>query len=240
MLSSILAVSIMSQNVIPVHIAFIPLLIPPLLRVMAKLQLDRRLVACIITFGLTATYMCLPVGFGGLFLYKVLGKNLIDNGLAVSLEEIPIAMFVPVSGMALGLLVALFFSYRKKRVYDQAAILAVEPEHVAFNPIHIFVAVVAIALGLGLQLLTQSIIFGALAGFMVLTGGGVVKFKENDDTFTRGVHMMAMIGFVMIAAAGFARVLQETGGVCLWLPLLYLCFKTVKDLQRSRCSVWDC
>lgn len=213
LLSSILCVSIMSQNVIPVHIAFIPLLIPPLLRVMAKLQLDRRLVACIITFGLTATYMCLPVGFGGLFLYKVLGKNLIDNGLPVSLETIPTAMLIPVSGMALGLLVALFFSYRKKRVYDQAAILAVEPEHVAFNPIHILVAVVAIALGLGLQLLTQSIIFGALAGFMVLTGGGVVKFKENDDTFTRGVHMMAMIGFVMIAAAGFARVLQETGGV---------------------------
>ena len=60
----ILAMSIMSQNLIPVHIAFIPLLIPPLLSVMNRLKLDRRLIACVLTFGLVTTYMTLPVGFG--------------------------------------------------------------------------------------------------------------------------------------------------------------------------------
>ena len=40
--------AICSQNVIPVHIAFIPVLIPPLLSVFNHLQLDRRLIACVL------------------------------------------------------------------------------------------------------------------------------------------------------------------------------------------------
>ncbi len=209
----ILLMSVLSQNVIPVHIAFIPLLIPPLLRVIAKLEIDRRAIACIMTFGLTATYMCLPVGFGGLFLYKVLGQNLLNNGLNISMDQVPQAMIIPVCGMTLGLLIAVFYSYRQKRQYDQSAILAIEPEHITLNWKHIFIALFAIFTGLSLQLLTQSIIFGALAGFAVLTSGGVVKFNESNDIFSRGVNMMAMIGFIMIAAGGFAAVLQATDGV---------------------------
>lgn len=45
-LASLILVTMSSQNVIPVHIAFIPILIPPLLGVFAKMNLDRRLVAC--------------------------------------------------------------------------------------------------------------------------------------------------------------------------------------------------
>ncbi len=44
--------AVCSQNVIPVHIAFIPVLIPPLLSVFNHLKLDRRLMACVLTFGL--------------------------------------------------------------------------------------------------------------------------------------------------------------------------------------------
>lgn len=43
---AIAAISCLSQNVVPVHIAFIPLLIPPLLVLMNKMNLDRRAVAC--------------------------------------------------------------------------------------------------------------------------------------------------------------------------------------------------
>ena len=39
-------IACLSQNVVPVHIAFIPLLIPPLLSLMNKMQLDRRAAAC--------------------------------------------------------------------------------------------------------------------------------------------------------------------------------------------------
>ncbi|MGH1408088.1 MAG: Na+/H+ antiporter family protein [Aeromonas sp.] len=213
LLSSVLAVAISSQNLIPVHIAFIPILIPPLLHVMAQMQIDRRQVACVITFGLTATYMVLPVGFGGIFLNNILAKNLIDNGVPVTTSQIPLAMAIPVAGMVLGLLIAVFISYRKPRQYDLAKILDAEPEAVELNLTHIWVALLAIGVALGLQLMTNSIVLGALAGFVIFTCGGVIKFRESQDAFTQGVRMMSLIGFIMISAAGFAAVMKATHGV---------------------------
>ncbi|MCH7377505.1 Na+/H+ antiporter family protein [Aeromonas sp. MR19] len=213
LLTSVLAVSISSQNLIPVHIAFIPILIPPLLHVMAQMQIDRRQVACVITFGLTATYMLLPVGFGGIFLNNILAKNLIDNGVPVEHGQLPLAMAIPVLGMFVGLLIAVFISYRKPRQYDLEKILAAEPEAVELNLNHIWVALLAIGVALGLQLMTNSIVLGALAGFVIFTCGGVIKFRESQDAFTQGVRMMSLIGFIMISAAGFAAVMKATHGV---------------------------
>ena len=67
LLTVLLAAAIMSQNLVPIHIAFIPILVPPLLEVMHQLRLDRRLAACVLTFGLITPYMVLPVGFGSIF-----------------------------------------------------------------------------------------------------------------------------------------------------------------------------
>jgi len=213
LLGAVLCVSVASQNLIPVHIAFIPILIPPLLHVMAKMKVDRRQVACVITFGLTATYMLLPVGFGGIFLNNILAKNLIDNGVPVELGQLPMAMAIPVLGMFLGLLVAVFITYRKPRQYDMDKILAAEPESTELNLNHIWVALLAIGVALGLQLMTNSIVLGALAGFVIFTCGGVIKFRESQDAFTQGVRMMSLIGFIMISAAGFAAVMKATQGV---------------------------
>lgn len=212
LLGALLAVSIASQNLIPVHIAFIPILIPPLLHVMAQMHLDRRLVACVITFGLTATYMILPVGFGGIFLNDILAQNLIRCGVHVTGPQLPLAMAIPVAGMVLGLIMA-FFSYRKPRDYDLEPIMAIEPETVVFTPHHLWVAVVAILAALGLQLYTDSIIIGALVGFLIFTIGGVIKFHESQDAFTQGVKMMSLIGFIMISASGFSSVMNATHGV---------------------------
>ncbi len=212
LLAALLAVSIASQNLIPVHIAFIPILVPPLLHVMAQMRLDRRLVACVITFGLTATYMILPVGFGGIFLNDILAQNLIRSGVAVTGPQLPLAMAIPVLGMGLGLVCA-FFSYRKPRDYALEPILAIEPETVTFTPHHLWVAVVAILAALGLQLYTDSIIVGALVGFLIFTLGGVIKFHESQDAFTQGVKMMSLIGFIMISASGFSAVMNATQGV---------------------------
>ncbi|MGB5854332.1 MAG: Na+/H+ antiporter family protein [Oceanisphaera sp.] len=213
LLTSIFLVAVSSQNLVPVHIAFIPILIPPLLHVMAKLKLDRRAVACVLTFGLTATYMMLPVGFGGIFLHTVLLANMLENGVAVTRSMLPIAMGIPVFGMFLGLLVALFFTYRKPRLYDESKIIAVEPEHIQIHVPHLFVAMIAILCALSLQLYSNSIILGAMVGFMIFTFGGVIKFKESQDAFTQGVKMMSLIGFIMIAAAGFAAVIKATDGI---------------------------
>ena len=45
-------IAMASQNIIPIHIAFIPIVIPSLLKIMNKLQIDRRAVASALTFGL--------------------------------------------------------------------------------------------------------------------------------------------------------------------------------------------
>ncbi len=213
LISLILCAAISSQNIIPIHIAFIPILIPPLLQVISSLNMDRRLIACVITFGLTATYMLLPIGFGGIFLQNILLKYLIDNGVAADASMLPLGMAIPVFGMFLGLLIAIFFSYRKPRIYKKVQIEGLSQENSSVDMKHIFVAIVGIFVALYLQLYANSIILGSLAGFTIFTLGGVIKLSQTQDVFTKGVHMMAMIGFIMIAASGFAEVMKASNGI---------------------------
>lgn len=221
LLIAILAVAISSQNAIPVHIAFIPVLIPPLLVVMNKLALDRRAVACALTFGLTAPYMLLPVGFGAIFLNDILLANLNSAGaplgLAIDRAMLPLGMAIPVGGMALGLLVALLFSYRRKRHYEpmELAGQGSEPTHTPVEPhrLGLIMSGVAIVAALGLQLYTGSMILGGLVGIGLLSMGGIFKWREADDLFTSGMRMMALIGFIMISASGFAEVMKTTGAI---------------------------
>lgn len=213
-LVALLLMAMSSQNVIPVHIAFIPILIPPLLGVFARLKVDRRMIACVLTFGLITPYMILPVGFGGIFLNNILLKNLRDNGLEhVTASQVPMAMLLPGLGMVVGLLLAIFFTYRKPREYKETELTVIHQENHKINHKHIVIAAIGIVAALAVQLATGSMIIGALAGFMVFTFGGVIAWKETHDVFTKGVHMMAMIGFIMISAAGFAAVMKSTGGV---------------------------
>src|SRR5699024_12354161 len=76
----LVARAIMNHNVIPVHIAFIPLIVPPLLTAFNKLGIDRRLIASVLTFGLVTTYMFVPVGFGSIFLNDILLFNINEAG----------------------------------------------------------------------------------------------------------------------------------------------------------------
>ena len=213
LLGVILAVALSSQNILPIHIAFIPLLIPPLLMVMAKLNLDRRLVACVLTFGLITPYMFLPVGFGGIFLNDILLANLSESGADVSDVNVMQAMGLPALGMLCGLLIAVFISYRRPRVYDAARIEQTGGESVSYNPLSIAVALLAVAAAFVVQLVLDSMIIGALTGFVIFSVSGVVRWREADDVFTEGMKMMAMIGFIMIAAAGFAEVMRATGSI---------------------------
>ncbi|HBP48863.1 Na+/H+ antiporter family protein [Pseudomonas sp.] len=209
----LLVVAISSQNILPIHIAFIPLLVPPLLYVLTKLKIDRRLIACVMTFGLITPYMFLPVGFGNIFLNQILLANVSKSGVDISAVNVTHAMAIPALGMLFGLLVAVFFSYRKKRDYDLGKIEQVEQVAISYNPRTLLVAGVAIAAAFIIQLWLGSMIIGALAGFLIFSASGIVRWRETDDLFTEGMKMMAMIGFIMIAASGFAEVLKATGEV---------------------------
>ena len=209
----LLCVAISSQNILPIHIAFIPLLVPPLLYVLTRLSIDRRLVACVITFGLITPYMFLPVGFGNIFLNEILLANVVKSGVDVTGVNVTEAMLIPALGMVAGLFIAVFVSYRGKRTYDLERIAQAEQVSVAYNPMSLGVAGVAILVAFMVQLWLDSMIIGALLGFVIFSLSGVVRWKEADDLFTEGMKMMAMIGFIMIAASGFAEVMRETGQV---------------------------
>lgn len=213
MVGLLLVVAISSQNILPIHIAFIPLLVPPLLYVLTRLQIDRRLIACVITFGLITPYMFLPVGFGNIFLNQILLANVARAGVDVQGINVTHAMLIPALGMVCGLLVAVLFSYRRKREYDLERIEQAERVDTPYSKMSLLVAGVAVAAAFAVQLLLDSMILGALVGFLVFSLSGVVRWKEADDLFTEGMKMMAMIGFIMIAAQGFAAVMTATGQV---------------------------
>ncbi|WP_080844252.1 Na+/H+ antiporter family protein [Cytobacillus gottheilii] len=209
MIFAILLMACMSQNVIPIHIAFIPILIPPLLKIMNELQIDRRLIAAVLTFGLTAPYMLIPAGFGQIF-HEILAENMNNSGLAINMNDIPIAMLIPVGGMAVGLAIA-FISYRKNRSYSDISV--VDQEKISYRKKDILFGLAAIAAALIIQIMTDSMIIGAVSGLIVLYISGAVKWKEADQLLTDGMKMMAFIGFVMLAAFGFAEVMKATGDV---------------------------
>lgn len=212
MIGLLAAVAISSQNILPIHIAFIPLLVPPLLYVCSKLRIDRRLIACVLTFGLITPYMFLPVGFGSIFLNDILLANVARSGVDISGVRVTEAMLIPALGMVIGLLLALF-SYRKARDYDMQRIERTEQVDVRYSPWTMLVAGLAVAAAFVVQLWLESMIIGALVGFVIFSVSGVVRWREADDLFTEGMKMMAMIGFIMIAAQGFAEVMRETGQV---------------------------
>ncbi|MBD8067956.1 Na+/H+ antiporter family protein [Bacillus sp. PS06] len=207
---SILIMAIFSQNVIPIHIAFIPILIPPMLHMMNELMIDRRLIASVLTFGLTAPYILLPAGFGKIF-HEIIAENMANSGLVIQISDIPKAMLLPTGGLVIGLLIAIFISYRKPKNYQ--TIEMTKNEQHSYSKLAIIFALIAIAAALTVQLLLDSMIFGALAGIIVIYLSGAIKWKEADSLLTEGMKMMAFIGFVMLAAFGFADVIKETGDV---------------------------
>lgn len=216
----IAGIASLSQNVIPVHIAFIPILIPPLLIMFDRMKLDRRAVAVALTFGLKTPYMTLPIGFGLIF-QGIIQKEMIANGLNITLNEVTLAMIIPGMGMVVGLLIAIFITYRKDRVVTAVEGAATIPqedpetltkEDTTFNVTHAM-TVVAIVAALGLQIWTESLILGALTGIIILFVTGVVHMRSGDKVVQDGINMMGMIAFIMLIASGYATVLKETGAV---------------------------
>ena len=208
---ALLAMAIFSQNLIPIHIAFIPLLVPPILHILNELRIDRRLIAAVLTFGLTAPYILLPYGFGLIF-HEILANQMALAGMPIDMADIPQAMALPVAGLAVGLIIAVFISYRKPRDYRETSSIE-ETRFKKASVKDIIVTVIALGAALYAQIETDSMIVGALAGIIVLYVFGAMKWKEADDVLSEGMRMMAFIGFVMITANGFASVITATGAV---------------------------
>lgn len=211
----ILLMSIFSQNLIPIHIAFIPLLIPPIIKILNMLEIDRRLIACILAFGLITPYMSLPFGFG-LVYQGIVADNISAAGLEITKSDVYGPMLIPALGMVVGLVVA-FFIFRKPRKYEDREVeteikVTIKKRNVVFTIIALIAAVI-VQIPSIVPLTSGSMFFGALVGVLILYITGALKWSEADQVLTDGMRLMAFIGLVMIASSGFASVVTATGDV---------------------------
>ena len=216
LISIITIIAILSQNLIPVHIAFIPILIPPLLHVMNKLEIDRRIIACSLAFGLKAPYITIPAGFGLIF-QGLIAENMTLNGIEVMKNDVWKSTWILGAGMFIGLLIAVLISYRKPRKYlekniQENPLEKSDKEALKLNKNHYITLLGAVAT-LIVQLITKSLPLGALVGLGIVFGGGAVSHKKMDTLINEGIGIMGYVAFVMLVAAGFAMVLQQTGGI---------------------------
>ncbi len=200
-----------SQNLVPVHIAFIPILIPPLLHLMNRLELDRRAVACALTFGLQAPYLVLPVGFGLIFQTTIL-EQLKANGVSTTIAQITGVMWIAGLAMVVGLLLAVLTLYKKPRHYKEKSFNIENYASLQLN-YHDYLTFIGIVVAFVIQLATDSMPLAAFLALAIILLGRGIKFKETDSLMDDSVKMMAFIAFVMLVASGFGEVLQKVHAI---------------------------
>ncbi|MGL2888129.1 Na+/H+ antiporter family protein [Helicobacter pylori] len=200
-----------SQNLVPVHIAFIPILIPPLLHLMNRLELDRRAVACALTFGLQAPYLVLPVGFGLIFQTTIL-EQLKANGVSTTIAQITGVMWIAGLAMVVGLLAAVLTLYKKPRRYQEKSFNIEDYASLKLN-YHDYLTFIGIVVAFVIQLATDSMPLAAFLALAIILLGRGIKFKETDSLMDDSVKMMAFIAFVMLVASGFGEVLQKVHAI---------------------------
>ncbi|GAA6810836.1 Na+/H+ antiporter family protein [Helicobacter pylori] len=200
-----------SQNLVPVHIAFIPILIPPLLHLMNRLELDRRAVACALTFGLQAPYLVLPVGFGLIFQTTIL-EQLKANGVSATLAQITGVMWIAGLAMVVGLFASVLTLYKKPRRYKEKSFNIENYASLKLN-YHDYLTFIGIIVAFVIQLATDSMPLAAFLALAIILLGRGIKFKETDSLMDDSVKMMAFIAFVMLVASGFGEVLQKVHAI---------------------------
>ncbi|RAX57930.1 sodium:proton antiporter [Helicobacter monodelphidis] len=210
LLFSIALIACFSQNLIPIHIAFIPILIPPLLGLFNRLKIDRRAVACALTFGLKAPYVTIGVGFGYIF-HTTIKKQMEENGVNVSLGDIGNVMWIGGLAMLVGLILAVLVFYRKDRIYaENAESFQVQDASMGYKE---WVTLLGLVVAIVVQLQFESLPLGAFLGLMTIILLKGIAWNEIDDIMEGGLKMMAFIAFVMLVAAGYGKVLNAGGDV---------------------------
>jgi len=206
-------VAALSGTVIPVHIAFIPIMIPPLLGVMNKLKLDRRAAASALAFGLKAPYITIPVGYGIIY-HGIIKDQMAASGLEVSMEMIWQSTWVAGLAMLTGLLLALFY-YRKDREYEEVEGFSFEEDtttEVRMTKVH-WITLAAGISALVVQLTLGSLPLGAMVGLGIMVVTRTIKWTDVTEVMEGGIQMMGFIAFVMLVASGYGAVMRETGGI---------------------------
>ena len=201
-----------SQNLIPVHIAYIPILIPPLISVMNKLKLDRRAMACSLTFSLKMPYIAIPAGFGLIF-QGIIATQMTENGMPVNKLDVWKSTWILGVAMIIGLLIALLFSYRNDREYQDLPLKGIEIEEAEKMETKHWLTLLAALAAFVVPVIYGSLPLGALAALVLMFVFRVLKWKDIDKTIGGGMQLMGLIAFIMLIASGYATVIKQTGAV---------------------------
>ncbi|MCQ2744084.1 MAG: sodium:proton antiporter [bacterium] len=205
-------IAMASQNIIPIHIAFIPIIIPPLLSTMNKLKLDRRAVASALAYGLKMPYITIPVGFGLIF-QNLIADNMLQNGAYVERSDIWKSTIILGIGMTVALFIAIFVTYAKPRNYED------KPLNIRLSATNdcskntIIIILLAAIMTFAVQLITHSLPLGALVGLGIIFSLNVIPKNKMDNMMNEGIYLMGYVAFVMLVASGFASVLKQTGAI---------------------------
>lgn len=208
----IVLVSMASGTIIPVHIAFIPILIPPLLSLMNKMKMDRRMAAICFGFGLKAPYITIPIAYGAIF-HGLIKDSVNQAGLNITGDVIWKNTWMAGIAMLIGLVLGLLYFSRDREYEDIHDEIEEKPEGIVKVETKHWLTLGAGIIALVIQLKTGSLPLGALAAlaFMVVTR--VIKWKEIQEVLDGGIGLMGFIAFVMLIAAGYANVINASGAV---------------------------
>src|SRR5699024_6505002 len=125
------------------------------------------------------------------------------------------AMVIPVFGMVVGLIIAILFTYRKPREYEEVVTEFTseeDKEDLQWEWKHT-VTLLGILVTVVLQIFYDSLVLAALGGIVIIFVFQSEKWKNGEIIVEDGVKMMGVIAFVMLIASGYASVLTETGSV---------------------------
>ncbi len=221
LLAILIFMSFLSQTFIPIHIAFMPMIIPAMLVLMNKMKLDRRLASCALAFGLKGTWVTFPIGFGLIF-HTIVSQNMTKFGMPIAVMDVwHYTWFLGLSTVV-GFIAA-YFLYRKPREYviegttefAREEIAAENSDTTDSKPLMKtqWATMISVIMIVVVQLAFDSMILGALAGLLLFLLLGVVKMKDMGDVVDQGIGIMGFMAFVMLTAAGFSNVLSSSGQI---------------------------
>jgi len=205
---------ILSETVILIYVTFVPILIPPFMKLFNKYKMDRRMLSTVINSGLQLGYVCIPIGIGAVYMGIVQGA-VESNGLSVAFSEIWKANLPIAISLIVGVIVAVIF-YRKPRDYGEVVedgAVSVENMEVAKMEAKHWFTIIAAVIIVVVLFITNNIPLSATCGVIFLIISGVISPKNLTRDFEKNIKVMAYGCFVMMAASGFGAVTQEVGDV---------------------------
>lgn len=200
-----------SGTIVPIHIAFIPILIPPLLSLMNKMKMDRRMLAICFGFGLKAPYITLPIAYGAIF-HGIIKDSVNSAGLNVGLSDIWKSTWMAGLAMLVGLVLGLIYLSKDRNYEDRDEDKNKEEKEIVIEVKH-WLTLAAGIVALVVQLVTESLPLGALAALTLLIATRVIKWNDIQEMLDGGIKLMGFIAFVMLIASGYATVIRESGAV---------------------------